>query len=123
MVLVGGGLVICTNVLKATWRAWLDMEREFARWEDEYMMQGKLGLRGQCQLAYTVPVRERRQPTGRWLQLLTLDVLDYLPVACCSQSWSNRCSCRLERHGDLAVAGHVYKGTCSEIPKDAWGSF
>lgn len=46
MVLVGAGLVICKNVLKAIWRVSRDMGTGCVRWEDEYMMQGRLGLPG-----------------------------------------------------------------------------
>ena len=47
---VSVGVVIFVNVLKATWRVSLDMGTECARWEDEYTMRGRLGLRGNISL-------------------------------------------------------------------------
>lgn len=46
LVPVWGAVVTCTNISKVTWRMSLGMGMECARWEDEYTMRGRLGLRG-----------------------------------------------------------------------------
>ena len=88
------------------------MGMECARLVDEYTMRGRLGLRANVSLQ--VPFLFVKMPAvSGWLQLPTLDVFNHLSIACCAQSWRKGSSCRLERHGDRAVADHVSMGKCN----------